>query len=263
MAKYPDTHSKYPVTPKAYPAAPKVYPGTVASYPGTASAAVTPLTILGSLAWWVRSDLGITIDTNVSGWADQSGNGVNFAQAVGSAQPTLVAGVLNGCDAVRFINPFDDNMTAAWVRVAPGTQPFYVWSVFTQISWTLNQCVLSDATATGFALRARTGSPELRMANATLVNANSAAAVGTPVRCEMQFTNSTSDYLKIISTNTTGASAGNLAGSGTMYLGSNAGGLNYAHIDLYEAFVFLGTPSAGQRAELDTYCTGRYGAGLV
>lgn len=49
----------------------------------------TPRSITG-LYLWLRSDLGITLATGVSAWADQSGNGDanrNVTQATGSAQP--------------------------------------------------------------------------------------------------------------------------------------------------------------------------------
>jgi hypothetical protein len=48
-----------------------------------------PLT--SGLQLWLRSDLGITIGTGVSAWADQSGNGNNVVQATGSKQPTYSA----------------------------------------------------------------------------------------------------------------------------------------------------------------------------
>lgn len=47
---------------------------------------------LGGLVLWLRSDLGITLNaTQVSAWADQSGQGNHFTQATGAVQPTYVA----------------------------------------------------------------------------------------------------------------------------------------------------------------------------
>jgi hypothetical protein len=40
---------------------------------------------------WLRADLGITVATGVSTWADQSGNGNNFTQGTGANQPGLAA----------------------------------------------------------------------------------------------------------------------------------------------------------------------------
>jgi len=46
---------------------------------------------LSGLVIWLRSDLGITIGTGVSTWADQSGNGNDVTQATGSKQPAYTA----------------------------------------------------------------------------------------------------------------------------------------------------------------------------
>lgn len=61
--------------------------GTLA---GGYTAGWTPATPSGLLLW-LRADLGVTIGTGVSAWADQSGSGNNVSQATGSKQPTLNA----------------------------------------------------------------------------------------------------------------------------------------------------------------------------
>lgn len=58
------------------------------------------------LALWLRSDRGISTDTNttttVSLWADQSGNGRDLGQGSKSLQPLYVTGGLNGLPVLRF-----------------------------------------------------------------------------------------------------------------------------------------------------------------
>lgn len=58
---------------------------------------------LNGLLIWLRSDLGITIGTGVSTWADQSGNGNNVTQATGSRQPayTTSSAVFNNRPCLR------------------------------------------------------------------------------------------------------------------------------------------------------------------
>lgn len=47
---------------------------------------------LPNLSLWLRSDLGITLNgSNVSSWADQSGNGRDFTQGTAAAQPAYVS----------------------------------------------------------------------------------------------------------------------------------------------------------------------------
>lgn len=230
--------------------------------------AQTPLTILGNLAWWVRADLGITIGTGVSAWADQSGNGVNFTQGTGAWQPAFVASAINGQPAVQG-DGSDDYIRATWARAAPGTQPFYIWLVVKQVTWGSLNCIIGDCNASitsGFTeiQNPSTPSTQTYCISAT-PGTNSAGTIGSYFRHEMQFQDSTADYLRVGSTTVTGTSAGNSAGSGQVELfqgGSNTAG-RHANVEIAEAFAFLGVPSAGQRAALDAYCTARYGAGLV
>jgi hypothetical protein len=75
----------------------------------TATAAVSIPT--EGLKLWLEADAGITLEgSNVSGWADQSGNGTDAGQTVEANQPTLMANAINGLPAVSF-DGVDDFMT--------------------------------------------------------------------------------------------------------------------------------------------------------
>ena len=53
---------------------------------------------------WLRADLGITINSlngNVSGWSDLSGNGNNASQSTAAAQPPLNLAAVNGLPAIQ------------------------------------------------------------------------------------------------------------------------------------------------------------------
>ena len=48
-----------------------------------------------SVEAWYSKGVGVTLNgSNISQWADSSGNGINMAQAVASAQPAYSSGVL-------------------------------------------------------------------------------------------------------------------------------------------------------------------------
>lgn len=222
----------------------------------------TPRDILGPLAWWYRADdPGITIGTGVSGWPDKSGNGVNLAQGTGAAQPAFIASAINGRPAVRG-DGVDDALSAAWVRVAPGTQPFYVWLITKPVVWVNGPCLLGDFPS-GFTVEQSGVTPAIIQACASVGNSNSAGVVGSYRRIEVQFGNSIADYIKIGATNVTGTNSGNAVGSGTLQLFALGNSTLFSNVEIAEAFCFLGAPSAGQRAALDAYCTSLYGAGLV
>ena len=224
----------------------------------------TPLTILGSLEFWLRADQGITIATGVSQWNDLSGNNRHFTQGTAANQPLFVSNAINSLPAVRG-DGSNDVLSTTFARVAPGTQPFYIWLIMKQISWTSGKTIIGDyTTPDGFIVDQVSPTPNIRQYNTTGANSNSGAIIGSYFRIEMQYTNSTSDYIKCGSVNVTGSNAGNDPGGGTMQIfkgGINSG--THGNVEIAEIFLFLGTPTSDQRADLDTYCTARYGAGLV
>lgn len=71
----------------------------------------SPMVLAPSL--WLRADLGVTIATGVSSWADQSGNGNHFTQGTGSRQPTVDANTVGGQPSIRFTTANDLVGTAA------------------------------------------------------------------------------------------------------------------------------------------------------
>lgn len=69
-----------------------------------------PRKFQSALMIWNRSDLGATMNgTGVSSWADQSGNGNDFAQSTASEQPEMITGP-SGRPALRFENDDDSRM---------------------------------------------------------------------------------------------------------------------------------------------------------
>lgn len=61
----------------------------------------TPGGVAGAV-FWVKANAGVTGTTNVSNWADQSGNGNDAVQGTGANQPTLVSNALNFNPVIDF-----------------------------------------------------------------------------------------------------------------------------------------------------------------
>ena len=57
--------------------------------------AQSPGNVSTNLSAWYKADAGVTGTTNVSLWADQSGNGNNAIQNTTANQPALVTGDIN------------------------------------------------------------------------------------------------------------------------------------------------------------------------
>lgn len=98
-------------------------------------------TSLSGLAAWYRADLGVTVATGVSAWADQSGNGDanrNIAQATAGKQPTLTAS-----DAA-----YNNKPTLSFLRAsAQGLTAGGLWSIALAQPYTLFACGNTDGVA--------------------------------------------------------------------------------------------------------------------
>lgn len=224
-----------------------------------------PQTIMGAncTARW-KSTNGITIITGVSNWADLIG-GVNLANATGANQPTFSATGGPNDKPYMTYDGSNDSLAATFARSAPGTTPSVIWAVVRQITYTTNDPIFNDVAAHGVVRQVGT-SPAIVIFNGGGANqcSNTAGTLNTWVRIKAEFVNSTSDSLRIISTNGAAASAssGNNAGTGPL-VGRNNAATAFANFDLVELCFFNAVPSAGQNTDLDAYCTAEYGSGLV
>lgn len=226
----------------------------------------TPLTIITSVtvAQWVRGDLGVTLGTGVATWADQSGNARDFTQGTGSAQPIYAASdaTLNNqptltCDGIAMF------MDSTWSRPAPGTTPQWIWAIIKQNAWTVSHQLIADKTANRFMLVQAGASPTLNARSNGTGNSSTALAVGVWGRAESYHAASTDDYLQLISTKVGGTSGG-AGGTGTgTRIGVNAGGTLFGSMAIAELVIAMGLPTPGEIANMNSYATYRYGAGLV
>lgn len=260
MASYPSSPNKYPVTPKSFPASPNAYPAA-----GASAGPTDPLTIITSVPWavYLVGDLGITLGTGVSAWADQSGNGNDATQATGIMQPAFNASGLNGRGTLGFDGSNDHLVFSSLDLPAPGTTPIWIWTVFRQDAW-ISGDSLYGAGASVVRCRKMGVTPQLRPSNASDGPLNAGAVVASWCRLENLFTNSTSDYLKLASTTATGSNCGNNdPASGAFVLGSHVTGSSFAD-STHAAFgICLGNPSGAEKTALDAWVAAYYGAGVL
>ena len=114
--------------------------GVVAS--GTASGFLP--TDLADLFAWYRGDLGVTIATGVSEWADQSGNGHDLVQATGANQPTYGATLINSQPGMT-LDGTNDSLSCTGLSQA---QPLHSFIVYRPITWVDNDIILGfDSTS--------------------------------------------------------------------------------------------------------------------
>lgn len=157
---------------------------------------VTPKTILGaSLLQWVRADLGIELNgSNVSAWADQSGNGHHYAQGTAGNQPPYEAtGGPNGTPAVS--GDGTDYLTNATLDLpAPATTNTTIWIICRVDTWVSADTLIASpggAFNSGLSLTHQTSTPRIYLTNESLGPFTGGLALGTWGCIEALFTGST------------------------------------------------------------------------
>lgn len=216
----------------------------------------------GKVLQYVRADVGITKDgsNRISEWKDQFA-GRHYTQGTGANQPLfLPTDGPNGTAAVQ-IDGAARFLQASLALPPGGVFPVFIWAVIRQDAFTIGNRLISDSTSSKFLLyQHANGSPTMAMYDNVIVNPNTAAAIGSWVRAEVAFTNSSADYLKLGSTNSTGANAGSGVGPGDVRLGDAS---IAARGSIAEVLYLNALPTANEKTALDAYVTSRYGAGLV
>lgn len=230
-------------------------PGTLAFHK-----LVTSVPVLFSL----QSDMGVTLNgSGVAAWADQTGNGHHFSQGTAAAQPTYLAGGLNGLPTITWDGVNDEMSNTTLDLPAPGTTPTYFFAVFRQVSWTNTEICIAANLGSSFYFRQETATPQMIIGNsATVSTVNAGAAVGSWVRMEAGFTNSVSDFLKLAATNVTGVNVGNNNPGAGLFLGRNFAGTLWANMGLAALMACGGIPTAGERSALSAAVTAKYGSGV-
>lgn len=223
---------------------------------GSASV-ITPKSIFGnSLELWLRADMGITIGTGVSAWADRSAKNDanrNVTQATDANQPTL-----NASDADFGGKPSVQSTSTQWLRSAGVwsasiSQPF---SVFFVGKIVVAGGVLFDGSATDSTLIYDPGAfanwREFAGANLNGSVASSTAVVGLAV-----FNGASSSLYLNAQTPTNGNAGASNMGTGNTIL--NDGSHVFGGAKAAEVCVISVVPSAAQVAALLSYGSSRYG----
>lgn len=265
----PKRRTRYNVNASAIPNAVQISAGYLAGALGPLVMALREgLTVRG---WYNASvSTSITIATGVSQWSDLHSSGNNFTQATGADQPTYNTGIsaIKSRSSVLGDGTSDFMTCTTYACPAPGTTPVYMWFIYRSVVWTAGRVVVSSTSATqsNCLLVHNAVSPAMRGNNGTLLE-NAGPTVGTWNRCEMQFQNTTSDYVKIAATNATGTAMGNNsqglgAGGDRTFFSRGGGGASFCQAEVTCLLQTEGTANNRFRTFADYWITNYFGAGV-
>jgi len=218
-------------------------------------AAFTPADVPNLICWYDAA-LGITFGTgsDVAGWADQSGNGNDLAQATQTNQPLFVAG---SPPFVRFNG--SDNFIETMAFGSPLTQPNTIIIVYSLPSIVNNGCFYSGIASgnrnqfqptggqTGYFAGGFTTSPSdpgpinTRRLNMTVFNVNSSKS----------FYEGLPDILN--------GSVGSQTLSGFNFGAVAGGGGQFSNIEVFEALVYDSEPTNVQKNLIGNYEANKFG----
>lgn len=212
-----------------------------------------PPSSFASLRAWYKSDVGVTIATGVSAWADQSGLGNTLAQATGSLQPSIANNVIASKPALTF-DGVDDFLTVAFAL----TQPTSVFVVMRPNALVVGRTYVDGgAGANTMAIAHAQVTPNrLRMNAGNSLTGASAMASGTWGITTAIFNGVSSVLATADNADLTG-DAGLGAGAG-ITLGAQFGGTLPANVSVAEVVVLAEAAGAASRAGLRAYFRERY-----
>ncbi len=210
---------------------------------------------IASLYARYRADLGITISTGVSNWADQSGNSRDLSQGTGGNQPTLVSAGFNGYDYIQF-----DGSNDFLSRVQALVQPIHVFIAFIADTWTASDAVISfrDASSDPSDLRVAqvTSTPQIKQIGSSTGNTVS-PTLGSRYLLQSFFSGASSFQALNNDAAVTGTTVNNDA---THFIlgASGLGGGNAGDINVAELVIFNAEVTGADLTALKTYFNSRY-----
>lgn len=209
------------------------------------------------LRMWLRADVGITLATGVSAWADQSGNGNNVVQGTAGNQPAYVAS--GGANNQPYLSYTTANQALQMAAATfPGTQPVEIFVVARATGVTAGNLYLLDMGANANATLLNSGS-HLQQYDGILANA---IPIGLGVDFVIDsFFNGGASTLALNGAAPVGpANAGSAGGTQVTVGNYGGGGGSGFQGRIYEVAVYTARPplTPGELAQLQLYFATRY-----
>jgi hypothetical protein len=212
---------------------------------------------------WLRSDLGISLNSsNVSGWADQSGNGNNVSQATPGNQPAYVAS--GGPGGVPYLSLVGGANVHGLVGANTiGAQPLeYVIAARSTVSNPANTAYLIDFTLNVNATFQNNGTNVVDQYDGTTIGNGVTVTTNSDFVLDSYFNGASSQQTLNGGAPSSGSNPGTTAPS-TPFTVCNAGNLTREWGGrIYEIVVYNRQLSASERLLVTRYMGTRYGVAV-
>jgi hypothetical protein len=227
--------------------------------------------------WWLQGDTGVTIDTGVSLWEDQSASGLDVSQATGGAQPTLAAAAAayNYHDVLDFDGTDDKLAGAAASAVAalPAVGTWFVVFDFDAITTNaaamyLNDCLVADSVSATAGIALRSGVPDVRpwKFDGAVKSTGHTIAATTPAVLSVKSTGDNGDvfsWLNGADPKTADLTAALTAAAGVVQIGVNYAGAQFFNGRIAEIVAYSTALSDALRLRVERYLGARYGISVA
>lgn len=197
---------------------------------------------LPNLKLWCRQGVGITTDTGVSQWDDQSGNGNHLKQATGANQPAL-----QGNGSILFDGLTHFLKADAFTLVQPET----IYLLGKQVTWT-NTDRIFDGNVINTGLIIQTGTtPNLAAYAGSFSGQSSDLVLDTYGIIAVVFNGASSVFQ--IDDNTPITGDFGAANMGGFTLGANGSSLQFGNIQVKEVLIYSEDHDAVTRAQVISF----------
>lgn len=212
---------------------------------------------------WLRADLGISIGTGVSAWADQSGTGdpnKNVSQATGAKQPVYISSTagFNNRPTLQFTAANTSTLRSGVWSVAP-SQPI-TWIVAASQSSALAQYMVDGLSNNVMGIVWRPDLTEFELdAGAGLMTGASTYQAGPLVYGAVFNGASSAIYINNSQTAAATGSAGTGPSTGMNIGAAGGGAANPFSGNIAEIVAYTGTLTPAQSLAVFSYMGSRYG----
>lgn len=227
------------------------------------NAAFSPLSVAG-LKLWLKADVitGKNDGDAIAQWDDQSGQGNHLVQATGARQPLYKTNQVNSKPTVRF-DGVNDYLRVAFTLAQPETVFLCYKSIV--VGGNGAHDIIYDGVAGDDGALIVASLPQTQLYAGGSKAIAQSIADGVFVVTTAFFSGATSTLRLNGTALALGAGSAGTSSPSGFTLGGKGGGTSdrWTNIDVAEGLIYSTTPSAGERASIESYLGTKYGIGVV